>query len=252
MQNSEMKSAETDTNKNKAKTAPDDSEEVKEHKSKMTEIVMGSLATFLIIYTFFFILPLTKSGVKYVAKQEIKAFVVKAIEKGADLRAIKHAYDNRNLKFKSLREIFNDMNGFYAETVPLSIILEDIRTDKYVFDDASGPDTQLIDSIIEEHLAVNPFDALEDAQKDYFENIRLKLADNYSLVRLEVDKLASELHNKNSLVNKYLKDSTKSFWISITALAFSLLIGILQLFLHRAERTKAIVASTIRSDRGKR
>jgi Rad3-related DNA helicase len=187
-----------------------------------------------------------------VAKQEIKAFVVKAIEKGADLRAIKHAYDNRNLKFKSLREIFNDMNGFYAETVPLSIILEDIRTDKYVFDDASGPDTQLIDSIIEEHLAVNPFDALEDAQKDYFENIRLKLADNYSLVRLEVDKLASELHNKNSLVNKYLKDSTKSFWISITALAFSLLIGILQLFLHRAERTKAIVASIIRSDRGKR
>jgi hypothetical protein len=62
MQNSEMKSAETDTNKNKAKAAPDDSEEVKEHKSKMTEIVMGSLATFLIIYTFFLFYPSLNQG----------------------------------------------------------------------------------------------------------------------------------------------------------------------------------------------
>ena len=186
MKKTDTKAADPDTTKCKP-SAPTGLKVVK--KRKHTSICFNPTAMQRIILILLLFLPMllfsryilqTGSSLKFVAKLDMKAMITKAIEKGADLRAIKHAYDNRNLTAKSLTQIFSDMKDFYAETVPLSVILEDIRTDKYVLDVTTGPDTQVIDSIIEQHLAVNPFDALEDAQKDYFENIRLKLSSNYS------------------------------------------------------------------------
>ena len=64
------------------------------------------------------------------------------------------------------------------------------------------------------------------------------------MIQNEVDKLATELESKNALVNKYLKQSSKSFWVSIMALIFSLCIGIYQILQNRSIKHLTRIAAT--------
>jgi len=181
----------------------------------------------------------------YVSKAEIKNKIVAAIRHNADLRAIRNIYENRKISKKKLSQFFDDMEDYYYFNVPLSTIFEDIRTEVFLADSVDSLILKKLDRIIEEHLQVNPFDILESSQKDYFENIRIKLGEQYPQIRSEMDKLVNELYTKNSLVSEYLKDSTTSFWISVIALIFAICVGIFQIYQNRASRLKLFLASAI-------
>jgi hypothetical protein len=137
------------------------------------------------------------------------------------------------------------MRDYYDDTTPLSKVLDDIRSDLYTTKTDKKGILDRLNKIIHEHQERNPFDALEPSQKDYFENIRMKAGLKYNDIRNEVDKLATELESKNSLVNKYLKQSTTSFWVSIAALIFALAIGLYQIFQNRSSRLRLLIASTL-------
>jgi hypothetical protein len=121
----------------------------------------------------------------------------------------------------------------YPISVPLSVVLEDIRTDLFINGDADKSLIPLVDGLITQHFQTNPFDNLETTQKDNFERLREKTGDRYTSVQAEVTKIADELYAQNLLTKQYLRHSTISFWVSIAALAFSLVIGGIQIYQGR-------------------
>jgi len=220
---------------------------IKERMKRVEKITR--LASFMIAFSTLTLVAvlfnLSGEGSRYVRKSDIKTSVVKAIENGADLRAIKNIFENRNIQKWGIKNIFSEMHEYYKLETPLSKVLEDIRSGIYETDTDKKGVFDSLNSIILEHQERNPFDALEQNQKDYFENIRLRSGEQYSRIQNEVDKLATELESKNALVNKYLKQSTTSFWVSIIALIFSLSIGVFQIFQSRSSRLRLFIASAL-------
>ncbi|EPM6342136.1 hypothetical protein ACTN1H_002340 [Vibrio parahaemolyticus] len=210
-----------------------------------------SLSLFIIIIVnLAFTFPVFLSSGSYTPKEKIQNQIITAINNEADIRVIKHIYMNRERTsgFK-LIPFFSDVST-YPYNVALSLILEDIRTNAYL---ENGDKNILkgVDKVIEDHTKINPFDRLESVQRDYFENIQIKLDNDYNRVSIEVNKLADELYNKNSLVDQYLKDSTTSFWVSVSALLFSILVSAYQLYNGRDSRVKRMMLECYSESLGK-
>lgn len=148
------------------------------------------------------------------------------------------------MQTKSIYKVFNQNDEYYSGDVSLSKILEDIRTSLFITK-VDNVSVSKIDRLIREHSERNPFDALEANQKDIFENLRMKSANNYSYIKTDVDKLASEIETKNALVNKYLNLSNNSFWVSIFALFISVVIGIYQIYQNRSSRLKLFLSTVL-------
>lgn len=181
----------------------------------------------------------------YIDQQKLHQSMTTAIQHQADLRAIRHLYTTAPRTNKDFRALFMDMHGYYSEGTALSIVLEDLRTQHYL---SPKPEPQFLarlDQLITEHTQINPFDKLDANQKNAFQNIRLKLNAQYDQVQEELNALADQLHQKNLLVNQYLKDSTVSFWVSVTGLVFSLLVGCLQLLLGRRSKMNRLMADAV-------
>lgn len=184
-------------------------------------------------------------GKSYVKKSDIKNQIINAIENDGNLSVIKNIFENRNKARRKLPQIFDDMKDYYDGEIPLSKVLEDIRSDIYTTEVVKKGILDNLSKIIHEHRERNPFDALEPSQKDYFENIRFKAGPQYVDIRNEVDKLATEMELKNSLVTKYLMQSATSFWLSILALIFALAIGLYQVFQNRSSRLRLLIGSAL-------
>ena len=77
---------------------------------------------------------------------------------------------------------------------------------------------------MQENREKNPFDLLSDIQKEYFENLRIKLKNKntYDDVKNDVENIVSELNEKNRLVNDYLDKSNISYYLSIVALILAI------------------------------
>lgn len=190
------------------------------------------------------ILALAFSTENYVSKDEIQKNIILALTNEGDLRAVKHIYNNRSKTKKGFSELLGKDVEKYNYEVPLSIVLEDIRTDIFL----SKADKTLfekMEKIIKQHTQINPFDKLEQGQRDYFENIKIKLDEDYSIVMLEINKIAGELDQKNALVGEYLKDSKTSFWISVTALIFSFFISFYQLYTGRTSKIQRLMTESV-------
>jgi hypothetical protein len=119
----------------------------------------------------------------------------------------------------------------------LSSVLHDIRADFYTGENA--PDSNLIsaiNNIILSHEQKNPFDKLTNQQKDYFENVRQKSGDTYSLIQNDINNISEELYNQNLLVERYLSDSTTSLYVSIFSLLFALIVSAVQIHQGRPKK----------------
>ncbi len=169
--------------------------------------------------------------------KDIKNQIVLAIQNDADLDIIKNIYKNKEIKSSSLiSRIKGKSEDIYPVTTPLSRILEDIQVDLYL---SEIPDSVMLKKIkctIDLHNQVNPFDKLDQNQKHNFDNIQIKLSDEFSLIQNDVTKIADELHSKNLLVDKYLDKSTTSYWISIIALFTTIVLSIFQLYKNRQSK----------------
>ncbi|EIE01092.1 hypothetical protein [Leptospira licerasiae] len=198
--------------------------------------------TLMLLTLFFFF---SDEGRKnFIKKSELHDSITKSIANEGDLRAIRNIYENRKLQTKSIYKVFNQNDEYYSGDVSLSKILEDIRTSLFITK-VDNVSVSKIDRLIREHSERNPFDALEANQKDIFENLRMKSANNYSYIKTDVDKLASEIETKNALVNKYLNLSNNSFWVSIFALFISVVIGIYQIYQNRSSRLKLFLSTVL-------
>lgn len=221
----------------------------KEKSSSRKSLWSLTLLSFVVALTSMVFSIFISSG-SYTPKDKLQSLIITAISNGADLRAIKHIYVNREKSSGGLLKPLYSVSNVYPYNVALSVVLEDIRTQQYL----KGGEKDLLPSVnklIDNHTHINPFDRLEPVQRDYFENIQIKLGKDYDQVSIEVNKLADELYNKNSLVDQYLKDSTTSFWVSVSALLFSILISAYQLYSGRDSRTKRMMLEAYSESMGK-
>lgn len=220
-------------------------ERLKRNKRKKMLLIILMVS----IYSIAISLLLTKES--YISKTSIKQKIITAINNNANLIIIKNIYGNRELVksnfFTKLYKSYSKEN-YYPYNTPLSQILYDIQSDYYLKSTKAKINIEKIQDIIKNYSIVNPFDSLDSSQKDIFTNIRLKFSEKesiYKLIHNDLEKVAKELSQKNNLVNQYLKDSTNSFWISISALIFSAFIGLLQLFLAREDRHRQILSEEL-------
>lgn len=206
-------------------------EEHGDHTRRLTLAQAIPLAVMILILLGFSVfLHYTRPEPNIIKKETLKATIIKAIENGADLRAVKQIYFNR-AQFISWG--FLTATTHYPISAPLSVILEDIRTDLFINRDTDKSLIPLVDGLITQHFQTNPFDNLEPTQKDNFERLREKIGDRYTAVQAEVTKIADELYAQNLLTKQYLRDSTISFWVSIAGLAFAFIIGGIQIYQGR-------------------
>jgi len=191
------------------------------------------ISGFISLCVIFFIIWywVTRPPELYIKKYEVKKTISTMIANGADLDAIKHYYKGVD-KFKwSISYGWrNEKNEHYPSDILLVTIFKDIRNDWYIKNKPDQKEDGRILSLINEYEQRNPFDGLESSQRDYFENIRIKLGGNYSSVTTEIGKISDELRIKNNLVNQYLADSKKSLYISIASIGFALLMAMFQIF----------------------
>ncbi|BAO54458.1 hypothetical protein [Nonlabens marinus] len=222
---------------------------------KKTRTFVGLMGALTIIMAIISIILLFKNknlsfDKKYFNK-DIKSQMEKAIEANAGLDVVKNIYNNRVVTSPSITDIFNknsDQSKYPAET-PLSEVLYDMKTDYYL--NLEKIDTLYLKRlvfVIKTHELINPFDKLDQNQKNDFENLRLKLGINYSAVSADVNRITDQLHNKNQLVDKYLDKSNFSFLISIIALVLTIVLSLIQIFQNRRKRMLEIWKDVISND----
>lgn len=182
-----------------------------------------------------------------VKKEKLSKDLLTAIQNGADLRTVRQIYNNRSKENLGIKALFiNTEDAYYRTDTPLSIVLEDLRASLFLTGKSNKTSLlQQLDNIAFEHTKLNPFDKLDPRQKDYFQNISVKLSDSYALIQPEVNRIADELYNKNLLVTEYLGTSRISFWISIAALIFSLVIALFQTYQNSTSRLRSLIMSCI-------
>jgi len=200
-----------------------------------------------IVFMAVFISFLTNSfllGDKYVEKKVIKEQITSLVNNGAGLRAVRFHYDHRTpIKRDILFAIKQDVSLYYSYDVALSEILEQLRTDQFLNGKPDAVFLDKLDTIIREYTESNPFDKLESGQKDLFENIRVKLNGNYSIVSDDVNKLSDELSNKNKLVNEYLSDSQTSLVVSIVSAFIAVILAAVQMWQNRSNNRYSLASA---------
>lgn len=169
----------------------------------------------------------------YKKKDELQAEIATMAKNGADLDSIKHHLSTAfTQSWGLIYRWSNEKSEHYRSDVLLLTVLKDIQN-KALLDSEKKIDTSEILKLISVHQQKNPFDGLEPNQKDLFENIRVKLNDNYGLISSDLNKLSDEFAMKNGLVNQYLSDSKTSLYISIASLAFGVVFPILGMLFKR-------------------
>ena len=182
------------------------------------------------------------------SKQDIQSKLIQTIKNGGTLESVKHIYEAQ--QYKTSNNLFKSQKEeFYYSPTSLSFILNDLIVDSYqngLYKDSIYFNN--LKQILCEHERKNPFDDLEESQKNIFENLLIKLGNNYEIVQSDVSKLANEVNNQNQLVHKYLNKSTHSFIISIVALIITIVASGYQIY--QAKKTNSLI-KTLAYEKGK-
>lgn len=221
----------------------------------MNRLISSLLAlliiTFIVLITVLLFsnknLSLDKKYYSKLIKQEIKT----VISNDANLDVIKNIYKNRELESPKITDFFDKESDKekYESDVPLSEVLNNLKTDYYFEKTADTIYLKKLNNIIDIHNSINPFDKLEQNQKNDFENLRFKLGENYKNVSSDINRITDELHNKNQLVTKYLDKSNTSFLISIFALGITIILSFYQIYQNRKERMISIIREILLIDK---
>lgn len=169
----------------------------------------------------------------FINKEELKQNIISSIENNADLEIVKDIfYDKRYEKsdyVTNLKYRFYLSNLYYEKKdLTLDVLLKEIRNDLYINNTSKDSNkdyfSKRLELLMQENREKNPFDLLSDIQKEYFENLRIKLKNKntYDDVKNDVENIVSELNEKNRLVNDYLDKSNISYYLSIVALILAI------------------------------
>lgn len=176
----------------------------------------------------------------------IKEDIKKIVSNNGDLNTIKHVYNSRDIKKKKITDFFiKKQNEYYPATTTLNEILNDLKAEYFIVENNDSKYLNSLNEIIEFHNQVNPFDKLVTNQKFAFENIRNKLDTNYVDIQEDLNRIADELNSKNLLVDRYLEKSNLSYWISVIALALTIILSTIQIYQNRNQRIGNLLKSII-------
>lgn len=222
----------------------------KRFKRLYTSLLMFAILLYLVFLALFSSLALRTDQDKYVRKQPLKESICSVIKKGGDLNLVKHIYNTRTIESIPFPHFKKDISVYYSSDYPLSFVLNDLLRD-YLASNPFVPDSlyhHRLLLLIEENDYHFPFDNLEETQRYYFENLRLKSGEEYETIQSDVIKIADEIHNKNQLVEKYLGKSNISFIISIIALVLTLGFSLFQIIQNRASLKMMLSAIVEKKD----
>jgi hypothetical protein len=220
-QKNELENEKTTTSKKKTKKSDDSGD------------ILGFVFFCLIawgIYSLF-----SGDDVLYTPQSAVKKEIQTLIGNGADLNTLKHYYSNKPMiEWGLFYGWNNEKSDHYTNSSTLLHVFKDIKSDLYL----SSPPVEKVlvslNKLIAEYQKRNPFDGLMINQRDHFENVRIKLGENYQIVQIEINKISDELQQQNKLVTQYLADSNTSLYVSIFSLAFALLMAGVSLFRNKS------------------
>lgn len=202
---------------------------------KHLNVMIFIVFTLLVISTFYLFLLLNGNFQEgtYINKKEVQESLSKVIHNGGSLDEIKRVYSTKKAENKLF--IFNKdeyLDSHYRSDISLSAILSDLLVNYYKQDSIVTDSTYVmrLRNMISTYETIHPFDGLEENQRYYLENIRLKLDSNYYFIQDDLVKLGDELDRKNLLVTKYLNKSETSFWISVIALVITFILSAYQIY----------------------
>lgn len=241
------------TAENDSKTEKADATE-KKHGKEIRFVLtpkntLGFLFYLLLFGLLVFLVYITTEAQKSLPEKffskDIKANIQTVIKNGGKLDIVKHIYLNREIKNRGLIiPYFTKIEENYTESTTLTTILNDIKKDYFLKDQKDSLFLISLEKIISEHEEINPFDKLQSNQKFMFENVRQKLDSNYLVVREDLNRISDELNNRNILVAEYLDKSELSYWISIIALALTVIFSLIQIFQNIKKKDKKVDANT--------
>ncbi|ELO1780824.1 hypothetical protein [Vibrio parahaemolyticus] len=183
-----------------------------------------------------------------ISKSDIQKKVMKLVENNADLTTIKHVFSSEEAISNDIyNKIFGEKFDSYPEAVSLNTVLMDIKSNQFLSEEATNEQlVSRIDFLIVENNKKNPFDSLERGQKDLFENISIKLANQYDLVQPELNKIADEIKLKNAQLRDSDSKSQIGYYVTILSFISALLIAAFQIFQGRSQKIKEIFISAIK------
>ncbi|EOQ90766.1 hypothetical protein LEP1GSC202_0309 [Leptospira yanagawae serovar Saopaulo str. Sao Paulo = ATCC 700523] len=190
---------------------------------------------------------------KGISKQEIHSKLLLPIQNGATTITLKGILES-TLVYKS--NFFKSKDNLYLENKPptLEIVIQEMIMENFSKKDFDPKLNKKLNTLLLEFKQKDPFDKLPIKQRDLFENVRIKTKD-YSVIQTDMVKIADELDISNQLVNEYLNDGKKSFWLSALGLALAVIIGIIQTYLAIDSRKSSarqygnIITNLMRSKR---
>jgi hypothetical protein len=182
------------------------------------------LVVSLSVLSLFYIIP----NNYYVKKQMVINQTLKLTKGGADLKAIKHYFNNaktfkNNLYFK----LFKNKENYYKNDTPFINVLQDVKNVLYLNIATDKDLEKKISDLIAEYTRREPFEALEQFQKDLFENIKLKLPNQYYKIERDLINISKDLETKNKLVKQNNLKTDVGLFLSILSMLIALPMGII-------------------------
>lgn len=229
-----MESLESSNRENVEKPSLERGQSTHVKGKKGDDTAAGVIGLFLIVLFIYWLWGLAFGDDFYYKKKDVlQAEINTMVKNGADLDSIKHHFLTAfSQEWGLIDRWTNDESDYYRNDLSLLVVLKDIQNSAYLSEEAVV-DVAGIRSLMEVYQYRNPFDGLEPNQKDLFENIRVKLGDDYGVVAGDLNKLSDEIAMKNGLVNQYLSDSKTSLYISVASLAFGLFLPLIGVLLKR-------------------
>ncbi|MGI9831544.1 hypothetical protein [Vibrio vulnificus] len=180
-------------------------------------------------------------------KELIQGKIIQLIQNDADLETIKHVFTNEpTISNNFIKKLFGKSIDGYPSNIPLSSVLMDLKSHSYMVEESVNLGfIKKVDDLIKDNEKKNPFDSLEQNQRDLFENISLKLGAQYEKIQPEVNKIADEIRLKNVQIKDSDSKSQIGYYVTILSFISALLIAAFQIFQGRAQKIKEIFVSAI-------
>lgn len=151
--------------------------------------------------------------------KDIKRELVKSIHKGCNFDDAKYIFNNKR---RINITVYSNNTEVYKPGTDFIDVINDMIYDYYQQADI---DTFYINRLYlfkKEAKEKYPFDKLHFTQKNLFEKLRNNAGNGYLLIEEDVLAIASELHDKNEDIEKYLADAENGYILSIIAFYISL------------------------------
>lgn len=164
---------------------------------------------------------LTIQTPKFRLSKNIKYDLEKAILLDCNYEDLKIIFDKKERV--DIRKPLIRVDDFYVTSVDLASILEDLVFDYYSTNKKDSIYISKVKHFIKESKEKDPFDKLDESQKELFITLRENSGESYNSIKENLLSISEELCNKNETIQLYLDKSNQSYILAIVALLLTIL-----------------------------